>query len=113
MILQRLTKRFEGFSFKKAWNNKFFKEVFYDFISYPVLSEGKKCVIKSIENILKNKYYNYDVKLSRQEREELVWDILDELEIVELDITNDNHLFIILNANYEELENIIGRKIVN
>lgn len=113
MILQRLTKIFKGKTFKEAWNDKFFEAVFYDFISYPVLSEEKKRVIKSIENILKNKYYNYDVKLSRQEREELVWDILDELEIVELDITNDNHLFIILNANYKELENIIGRKIVN
>lgn len=110
MLLIHLTKRFKGKSFKEVQNDEYFEEVFYDFVSRPVLSD-KNSAIKSIEEILKSDYYDYVLELSAKEHDELVWDILDKLHIVELDLEDYCNLYIVLDADYDELENIIARKI--
>lgn len=110
MLLIHLTERFKGKSFKKAWKDNLFQELFYDFVSRPVLSD-KLPAVKSIEEILKEEYYDYVLELSPKEHDELVWDILDKLNIVELNLEDFCNLYIVLDADHDKLISIIDNKI--
>lgn len=110
MILIHLTKRFKGKSIFEAWKDENFQELYYDFVSRPVLSD-KLPAVRTIEEILKEEYYDYVLELSPKEHDELVWNILNELHIIELNLEDFCNLYIVLDADRDKLISIIDHKI--